>query len=201
MSDKQISEDIPELKLVLPIELFNVDFESIEIKQKFGNNKSLREVFHISKKILMRFEEYRTEGYFERWEKNQSKLKKLQNQSIEEHTFLVDEKEKVSLFGKKFISGGIKKGKKQEYLTVHSFYPLVEEKNIFDMIEYGVPIVLSTKEYEKFQIEWEECLVSDMKLVLYNHLDYHQNRIFIHDNYHEVVSLQKAIEADKKRSL
>lgn len=193
--DKQTSDCILELKLVLPIELFNVDFESIEIKAKFGNNKSLREVFHISKKILMRFEEYRTEGYFERWKKNQIKLQELHNQSIEEHTFLVDEKEKVSLFGKRVISGGIKKGKKQEYLTVHSFYPLVEEKNIFDMIEYGVPIVLSTKEYEKFRIEWEECLISDMKLVFYNHLDYHQNRLFIHDNYNEVVSLQKAIEA------
>ena len=199
LSTVPTTNDVLELKLILPEELFKVDFYTIKVKTKFSE-KNILEVFNISKKILMRFTHYRENGYFERWEKNQKNFNNLKSASMEEHTFLIDKKEKIPYFGKTLTQGEVIDKEKIEYLAVHSHYALVEINHIMNMVEWGVPIVLSAKEDEVFEVSWQECCVEDMKLVVSNHINYNQNRLFIHDNYDEVVTLQEAIEKEKKRS-
>ena len=192
------SENILELKLILPEDFFEVDFCTLQIETAFGRKKKLKEVFQISKKILMRFNDYKTVGYFERWKKNQTKYNGLKTEPIEKYIFLVDEENKVSLYGVDII---VEDKNEPDYLAVHSFYPLVKKDYIVDMVEYGVPIVMSaTKKIEEFSLAWKKSSVCNMKSVLFKNLRYYENRQLIHDNYDEVVWLQEAIEQEKKRS-
>ena len=146
----------------------------------------------------MRFANYKEVGWYEKWKKNQTKSDRLKSQPIDNHIFLVNSEERKKVFGKRIASGETIDGEEKEYIAIHSFYPMLQEDTLEDIIDEGIPVIISSTEYEDFMICWEKSSVMGMKSVCFKHLDEYNNRLFIHDNYEDVVALQEAIENDKK---